>query len=344
MRVTFLYNTAAEDPAGFAEDDDPARSPVVAALLRLGYDVEPIDCTLNLGAVRERVEAFEPDVVFNRVESLGGSDALAAAVPMLLDAMRVPYTGCPTAAIVATANKVAAKEQMVRAGLPTPDWLACDRDIDTSAFDPQSAILNPNYILKSVFEHASFEMDDTAVIDQGPQSEIVRLIEQRSGQCGKPFFAEQFIEGREFNLSLMDSEPEVLPPAEIDFSAFPEGKLRIVGFGAKWSEASFEYQNTPRRFEFPASDGPLLRRLSDLAVECWRLFGLRGYARVDFRVDAAGKPWILEVNTNPCIAPTSGFAAAMEQAGLSYDEGIRRIVGAAVQPDAERVRQASLLS
>src|SRR5262245_58310390 len=126
MRIAFLYNRAAEDPAGIAEDDDPARSPVVAALRSLGHDVEPIACTLDLGQVRENIERAEPDVAFNRVESLGGSDSLAAAVPMLLDAMQIPYTGCPTEAIARTADKVRAKEQLVAARLPTPEWIASE--------------------------------------------------------------------------------------------------------------------------------------------------------------------------------------------------------------------------
>jgi D-alanine-D-alanine ligase len=343
MRVAFLYNRAAEDPARFAEDDDPSRSPIVAALWRLGYEVEAIDCTLDLGLVRERIEEFGPDVAFNRVESLGGSDALAAAAPMLLDAMQIPYTGCSTDAIVATADKIRAKERMVRAGLPTPEWLTSDCEFDATVLNSQAEVRNPQFILKSVYEHASFEMDDAAVIGPAAVEEIVELIQKRSAQIGKQFFAERFVEGREFNLSLMGAGPEVLPAAEIDFSAFPAGKPRIVGFGAKWSEVSFEFQNTPRRFDFSASDAPLVRWLKDLAIECWRLFGLRGYARVDFRVDAAGQPWILEVNTNPCIAPTSGFAAAMERAGLTYDEGIRRIVEAAL-PDGLRAAAAECRS
>ena len=173
-------------------------------------------------------------------------------------------------------------------------------------------------------------MDDASVVGPASPDEIAELVRKRTAMTGKPFFAERFIEGREFNLSLLGDTPEVLPPAEIDFSAFPADKPRIVGFGAKWTEASFEFQNTPRRFDFPPADAPLIRWLTDLAIECWRLFGLRGYARVDFRVDAAGQPWILEINTNPCIAPTSGFAAAVEQAGLSYDDGIQRIVEAAL--------------
>ena len=344
MYIAFLYNRADEDPAQFAEDDDPERSPVVAALQWLGHDVTPIACTLDLAGVRSQLERIEPDVAFNRVESLGGSDAMALSIAMLLDAMHIPYTGCHTESLVATTSKTSTKERLIQAGLPTPEWITEDFDTSTKAsrgvlapeFTPASHLTdqNPKYILKSIFEHASFEIDDTSVVGPAAGNEIAELVRKRTAMTGKPFFAERFIEGREFNLSLLGNLPEVLPPAEIDFSAFPAEKPRIVGFGAKWTNASFEFQNTPRRFDFPAADAPLIRRLTDLAVECWRLFGLRGYARVDFRVDTSGQPWILEINTNPCIAPTSGFAAALEEAGLSYDDGIQQIVEAAL-PQSE---------
>ncbi|MGA2035451.1 MAG: hypothetical protein ABSG68_24650, partial [Thermoguttaceae bacterium] len=119
------------------------------------------------------------------------------------------------------------------------------------------------------------------------------------------------------------------PPAEIDFSAFPPGKPRIVGHRAKWEADSFEYQGTPRRFDFPAEDRPLLDRREELARACWRLFRLRGYARVDFRVDGRGQPWILEINTNPCLSPDAGYAAALAQAGISLEQAIGRILLAA---------------
>jgi D-alanine-D-alanine ligase len=336
MRIAFLYNRADDDPAQFAEDDDPQKSPVVAALRRLGHDVTPIACTLDLEAARRQIKGAAPDVAFNRVESLGRSDAMAVAVAMLLDALHIPYTGGHTESLVATASKISVKRHLVRAGLPTPEWISDEGKLKFP--NPQSASSspatagNPKFILKSIYEHASFEMDDTAVIGPAPAMEISDLVRKRSAHSGKPFFAERFIEGREFNLSLLGNPPEVLPPAEIDFSAFPTTKPRIVGFGAKWAESSFEFQNTPRTFDFPPADAALLHGLTNLAIECWRLFDLRGYARVDFRVDTAGQPWILEINTNPCIAPTSGFAAAVAQAGFTYEEGIARIVEAALPP------------
>jgi D-alanine-D-alanine ligase len=118
----------------------------------------------------------------------------------------------------------------------------------------------------------------------------------------------------------------VLPPAEIDFSAFPPDKPRIVGRQAKWEEASFDFQNTPRRFDFSPADQPLVERLSRLARDTWTLFGLRGYVRVDFRVDLAGEPWILEINANPCLSPDAGFAAALAQASIPFPRAVARIL------------------
>ena len=330
MRVAFLYNRSSEDPTKIAEDEFPARSPIVAALKRLGYKVLPIPCTLDLSAVRRRLVRARPDVVFNRVESLGGSDGMMAVVTLLLDTMQIPYTGCSTAALVATVSKVLAKERMLQAGLPTPAWLT------RAGNNPKSEIRNPKFILKSIYEHASFELDDNSIVQVTNQKHLQQLLRKREAATGRAYFAEAFIEGREFNLSLIGATPDVLPPAEIDFSAFPTGKARIVGHVAKWIENSFEYQSTERLFEFPATDQPLIKRLTDLAIECWSLFDLCGYARVDFRVDACGQAWILEVNANPGIAPDAGFVAALERAGISYEAAIERIIDDAVVRQSRR--------
>jgi D-alanine-D-alanine ligase len=346
MRIAFLYNEPSEDPAGLAEDSVPDHSPVVAALRQLGHDIAPIACSLNLAAVRRQLDQLEPEVVFNRVESLGGSDALVASLLVLLDTMRIPYTGCPTQPYLATTSKLAVKERLANAGLPTPAWILADgrsncglrhpkgtRDcgLKSRSFNPRSEIRNPKLILKSVYEHASFAMDDSSVVRPLDMEQVFHLIRDCEARFERPYFAEEFIDGREFNLALLGDEPTVLPPAEIDFSAFPRGKPRIVGHNAKFAAGSFEFDNTPRRFDFPASHRPLLAELTRLAADCWRLFGLRGYARVDFRCDEEGRPWILEINANPCLSPDSGFAAALAEAGINYTQGIERVLLDAVE-------------
>src|SRR5204863_416308 len=82
--------------------------------------------------------------------------------------------------------------------------------------------------------------------------------------------------GSEFNLSIIAAPdgPRVLPPAEIDFSQFPVGRPKIVGYAAKWDEEAVEYRSTPRLFDFSADDQPLLDRLRAMSLEIWQLFGL----------------------------------------------------------------------
>ncbi|MCB1150495.1 D-alanine--D-alanine ligase, partial [bacterium] len=148
---------------------------------------------------------------------------------------------------------------------------------------------------------------------------------------GAPWFAEAFVEGREFNIALLEGPAgrAVLPPAEILFPDYPEGKPRIVGYAAKWDPGSFEYTHTVRSFPTEDRDGPLLAEVGRLARACWDLYGLRGWARVDFRVDARGRPFILEVNANPCLAPDAGFAAALDRAGTSFADAVAHILAAA---------------
>jgi D-alanine-D-alanine ligase len=291
------------------------------------------------------LEWAAPDVVFNRVDSLGGSDALMAAATILLDALGLPYTGCQTAAIVAVTSKIAAKEKLLAAGLPTPPWINQAGDVasaQVNALPPEADVKNTRFILKSVYEHGSFQIEDASLLAPARSVEVAAKLREYAEQSERPFFAEQFIDGREFNLSMWGTEPEVLPPAEIDFSTFPVDKPRVVGHLAKWDPASFEYHQTVRRFDFPSEDNALLSRLKGLAVSCWRLFELRGYARIDFRIDAAGQPWILEINVNPSLSPTSGFTAALQEAGIQYQIGMQRILDNAIAQS--RDAQPSLLS
>jgi D-alanine-D-alanine ligase len=182
-----------------------------------------------------------------------------------------------------------------------------------------------------VAEDASIGLDDAAVGEVVDPARLPALVAERAAGLGGEAFAEAYVEGRELNLSLLEKDAgvEVLPSAEIVFEGYPPGKPRIVGYAAKWHEGSFEYRHTPRRFDFPAEDAALLAELEGLSRRAWSLFGLSGYARVDFRVDAAGRPWILEVNANPCLYADAGFAAAAARANLGLRDLVLRIVAAA---------------
>src|SRR5262249_30589267 len=162
--------------------------------------------------------------------------------------------------------------------------------------------------------------------------------ERRRAELGGDWFAEEFVPGRELNVALLAERggARALPVAEIRFDAFPADKPRIVGHAAKWNIDSFEYRNTRRSF---AVEPQVRERLRRVALDCWALFKLDGYARVDFRVDERGKPWVLEVNANPCLSPDAGFAAALAEAGIGYEAAVERLIDDALER-APRVRRA----
>lgn len=327
MRVLILHDAIRPDSRADELDVLVQALEVGRALETLGHQTESLPFDWNLAASRTAIEKFAPDCVFNLVESAHGRGRLIYLAPALLDDLRIPYTGASTEAMFLTSNKLLAKRFLRLHGIDTPAWWDPGEGGAKSEFHPG------RYIIKSVWEEASVGLDEDSVVVADQRSELAGAVEIRRSALGGEGFAEEYIDGREFNLALLGGrEPEVLPPAEIDFVGYGPEKLRVVGYRAKWDESSYEYHHTPRRFDFPPIDEPLLERLRDIARVCWHRFRLRGYARVDFRVDAAGRSYVLEINANPCLSPDAGFAAALTRAGIPYEEAVRRILEDATRP------------
>ncbi len=325
-RIVILHDAAAADGRPDASDTLLEAQAIGGALRDLGYDTTVLGADLDLGKLERALGTLSPDAVFNLVESLDGRGRLLHLAPALLESLAVPFSGCSATALAITSNKVLAKRALLDAAVPTPALFGGD--------DATGA-----WIVKSVFEHSSLGLDDDSIVSG--RDAVRRAIARRRAELGGEWFAERYVPGRELNVALLALEgaPRVLPVAEMRFDGFPEGKPRIVGYAAKWEAASFEYRHTVRSF---AVEEALAERAGSLALECWRLFDLDGYARVDFRVDAAGRLWVLEVNANPCLSPDAGFAAALDAAGIAYtaavgalvDEALRRAARAAEGVDA----------
>ncbi len=285
-------------------------------MVEIGFLTDIIAVGLDAGEI-EDLKGRNPSLVFNLVDAVKGDGRLAPEVPAMLDAAGLPYTGANANAWRGTLSKLATKEKLAEKGLPTPPWSS-----DGQGFDPGAPV-----IVKPIWEHGSLGLDDGSVVTA---AEATGVIAERETRLQTAHFAEAYVEGREFNLALLQHRrgPHVLPMAEILFEHWGEGRPRIVGYDAKWSPESAAYTGTPRRFGLERNEPDLAARLKELAFACWRLFGLSGYARVDFRVDGDGRPWILEVNVNPCLTPDAGLAAAALEAGLSYPRLIGEIVDA----------------
>jgi D-alanine-D-alanine ligase len=268
------------------------------------------------------LQACQPEVVFNLVEGWPGDDRLQALVPGLLETSGWAYTGSSLPAILTTTDKILAKAVMQAEGILTPAWGIYRGAPWVPPFFP--------CICKPAWTDASLGIDDDAIL-YSPEESQIRLPQRWSAAGKQPLLVEAYLEGREFNVSLRErsgGSVEVLPPAELCFEDWPTEKPRIVNYRAKWDPETFEYHHTQRRF---IQDADLAAELKRVALACWRAFRPAGYARVDFRQDAQGNLYVLEMNTNPCLAPDAGFMAAVEQAGYSAAGVLEDIVQAALR-------------
>lgn len=324
-RVLIAHQVLAADASPSDLDVLDQVAVVKQACAAADWPCEVLEVSLDFHSAHERLQQGGFDVIFNLVESLAGSDQLAELFARLVETLGLPHTGSSADALRLSNDKIRTKELLKSSGLPTPDWRSRSR-----SGQPIAPLAAP-YIVKAIGQHASLGLDDASVIRHNEQS-VEDTIAWQSERVNATCFAEQFIEGREFNLSLIGpaQQPTVLPPAEIEFIDFPADKPRIVGYDAKWKADSHEFIGTPRTFDFPPQDQPLVVELKSLAIRTWHTMQLAGYARVDFRVDQNGRPFLLEVNTNPCLSPDAGFAAAVLQSGSTLDDAIQQIILAAI--------------
>lgn len=311
------------------EEEDPANSTGAIAdqltevLNGLGWRTVHRKFDGDPQLLLDDLRANPPGFVFNMVESYLASDRLAFFAAGLYESAGVPFAGSGSFGLLAGTDKIIAKRVLTRAGIATPlyaetpDWsgLAEDR----------------RYIVKAIGEHASLGLDHGAVV-QGLDAVKAREAFMWTQHKAK-VFAEEFIDGREFNVAMIETAegPRVLPLAEMDFTGFPEGRARIIDYAAKWKEDSPEYLNTNRRFIDEAAEAGLAGELKAASLEIWELFDLSGWARVDFRVDADGRPFVIDVNVNPDISHDAGLASAALRDGISYAALIEGIVAAGLR-------------
>jgi len=308
-----------------ADEADTAQTAaaVAKALVGLGFVTEEIALDLDL-TVLERLADRRPIAAFYLVDALRGDGRLGPLPAAVLDHLGVTFTGSPAAALVATQSKLLTKQLLRANDLPTADWWLSGTDVP-----PERTV-----IVKPVAEDASLGLDAGSVVS-GRKSGAALQARQR--RFGGRFFAEDFLDGREFNISVLESSrgPAVLPIPEMVFGGFEKGRPEIVDYQAKWDATSAVYRNTKRRFGLERGEPRLAQRLTEVALRCWEVFELAGYARVDIRLNREGYPCILEINANPCLAPDAGFVAAALEAGLRYDTVIDRIVRAALRTKDE---------
>ncbi|MCK9303657.1 MAG: hypothetical protein PHU62_08890 [Bacteroidales bacterium] len=269
------------------------------------HEVIQIPFISDLQIIMDRIKEFSPDVVFNLVESVCGNGAMSVIAVQMLQSMGVPFTGNNMYAQLISSDKALAKRLLRQSSIPTP----------TSAFKH-----DVEYILKMKGEHASMYLDDNCIRSFSTAEQMRNALQEKENSTGAKWIAEQYIDGREFNCAILGDI--ILPPAEIHFQDEFLGH-KILTYEAKWNENAISYQQSLRTFDF---EDKIKNRLATLMKMCAINLELRGYARVDFRMDKYENLYAIDINTNPCISPDSGFVAMVLHQGLTIEDMFDKII------------------
>lgn len=284
-------------------------------LIEIGIETCRKGITSNFMDEVASLAGNRPDFVFNLVESLNNKGELCYFVPALLNMYSIPYSGNPLEAMFITTSKALTNKILNEKSISCP-----------SSYSPSEyKLLKPGhrYIIKPVWEDGSMGITSESVFTYEPGHEKKFI-----GLDDSHYIIQDYVDGREFNISILAGEegPEVMPPAEMVFRNYGEVRPRIVDFKAKWEADTFEYENTIREFPGEKLDPSLSGKIRAITLQCWYVFGLKGYARIDIRVDKNNNPYVIEVNANPCISPDSGLVAATTEAGIPFTDVVRRII------------------
>jgi D-alanine-D-alanine ligase len=336
--VVLLYNLLERIEKG-EEKDILAEEAIIEeigaveeALRSLGHQCFVLAIRDEINTTIHWLREICPDVVFNLCESVYGNSCLEMNIPALLDLFQIPYTGSSALTLGLCQDKGKVKSILLSQGILTPRYRIFDRRVNRIKGNIFPIIVKP------LHEDGSLGISrESVVFDDGTLARQIQYVIEKYDQ---PALVEQFIEGRELNVGLWENDGKVgvLPISEIDYSEFPDGVPKICGYEAKWILDSPEYEKTkpicPAPLEWVMKKG-----VEHIAVKVFKLFGCRDYARVDMRIDREGKIYVLEVNPNPDISPSSGMARAIKVQGMSYTDFIKGLLERALQRKDGEIRR-----
>jgi D-alanine-D-alanine ligase len=304
---------------------------VVTTLRAAGHDVRPLGVQDELKPIRDEIEAWKPDVVFILLEEFRGEAIYDQNVVSYLELMHVPYTGCNPRGLMLARGKDLSKTLVHYHRIPVPAFAVFPMGRKVRR-PPRLAL---PLIVKSLIEDGSMGISQASVVDTDDKlKERVGFIHERIGTAA---IAEQYIEGRELYVGILGNDRlRVLPVWELKFTKMAQGDWPIATEKVKHDP---DYQERRGILHGAAKDltPELSARIQRTAKRIYRTLGLDGYARIDFRLSAAGIPYFLEANPNPEIAESQEFSAAAKLDGITYRDLLHRIIALGMRRAASSV-------
>jgi len=322
LKVGILFNLPAKPRWGeeidyLAEEEilDQVNA-VQDALTKLGLHYQLFPLKDDIEEIIRALKVYRPDVIVNLAEGFMGKSSLEMHVPSVLEILRIPYTGSTPLTLGLCQDKGLAKAVLKANGIPTPKYQVMEKNESPRG-------LRFPLIVKPLREDASIGISRRSFVKN--IAGLEKQVKYINDVYNQPALVEEYISGREFNVSILgNEEPIVLPISEIIFEFEEEPK--IADYAAKWLRDSDEYSRTKSLCPAELSND-LRDRVVETALKAYRALGCRDYARIDMRLqDETGIIYVLEVNPNPDLSPEAGFARSLRAAKIPFEKFIERII------------------
>ena len=293
---------------------------VLAGLYILGHDARPLAVSDDFTVLRDQLRRRRPHVVFNLLEEFKGRSDLVANVLGFLELIETPYTGCNARALMITQSKTLIKKILRFHRIKMPEF---------ALFRIGGVVKLPKKLdyplfVKSSTEHGSVGISQASIVRS--DEELAARVAFVHEEIGTDALAEEYIDGREIYVSVLgNNRLSAFPPWELFFDNLPEGAPRIATEKVKWDH---NYQKSRGIEGRQAKELPdeIIRQLREVSKRVYRLLGLSGYARMDFRVTDSNQILLLEPNPNPQLEFGDYFSDSAEASGIKYETLLQRII------------------
>jgi D-alanine-D-alanine ligase len=302
---------------------------VIETLREIGHEVRVLGTHDDLKDIRTTAEDFKPHIVFNLMEAFAGVTTFDQNVVSYLELLRLPYTGCNPRGLILARDKALSKKLLAYHRIPVPEFI-----VVRPGRKPQlTKRMQFPVIVKSLFFEASAGISQASVVES--EDQLARRVTFIHENLGTAAIVEQFVDGRELYVGVIGNERlDAFPVWEMSFDKMADNRWRIATERVKWST---QYQKRHGIMTERATLEPeAIERIQKVAKRAYRALDLNGYARIDFRLDEEGRPFVLEANPNPNLAYGEDFAESAEVSGLTYERLLDRILTLGLRWEPER--------
>tara|TARA_R110000868_G_scaffold117600_9_gene312323 strand:- start:4585 stop:5586 length:1002 start_codon:yes stop_codon:yes gene_type:complete len=292
---------------------------VAAALNKVDFHDIEIAPIQTLADIEQAALIHSPGLIFNLCESLNGDAAYEIAIVETLEGLKIPFTGNSSKALAFALNKFDCNQLLAAADIPVPHSFL----IESLADLENVSLHHSKYIIKPNNEDGSTGIDDNSVVENF--EELSAKVHALYAHGPRNLIVQEFIGGREINFAFLGASENIhWCTSEIIFDPTILAKHNILCYASKWSPDSDHFKRS--KSSPVILNDELKERMMFSVSRAAEVLDITSYARIDFKVDEHGQPYIIDVNPNCDLDPGAGMTLANNFIGITYEQLVRSIV------------------